>query len=322
MKRASSLSWAFVLYAALFSASAAAQQKFVTIGTGGVTGVYYATGGAICRLMNKDRSRHGIRCLVESTDGSLRNLSGLRSGEFEFGIVQGDAQFQAAKGSAQFRDLGPMSELRTVFSLYVEPLTLVVRKDSGIGRVDELRGKRFNVGNPGSGTRASVDALLAALGLRMSDFAAATELKPDEHGAALCDKLVDGFAYMVGHPAVNLQDTTATCDAQLLPVSGPAVDRLLKEHPYYIRTIIPGGLYAGNPTPTPTYGATASLATSARVPDAVVYEMVKSVFDHIADFRRLHPALAPLDPREMIQASRGAPLHPGALRYYRERGWL
>ena len=316
------LAVAAALTGALASAPAVAQQKFVTIGTGGVTGVYYAAGGAICRLMNKDRARHGIRCSVESTGGSVFNINTIKAGELDFGVAQSDVQYNATKGAKQFEKDGPFNELRAVFSVHPEPMTVVARKEAGIKKFEDFKGKRFNIGNPGSGTRASMDELLGALGMKLSDFALASELKADEHGAALCDNKIDGFFYSVGHPAANIQDPVTTCGAKLIPLSGPAVDKLVAGAPYYAKVSIPGGLYAGNPDPTPTYGVLATFVTSSKVPDATVYELVKAVFENFDDFKKLHPAFAHLDPKEMIKNGNSAPLHPGAVKYYKEKGWM
>ena len=299
-----------------------AQQKFITIGTGGVTGVYYAAGGAICRLMNKDRAKHGIRCSVESTGGSVFNINTIRAGELDFGVAQSDWQFHATNGSSQFQKDGKFTDLRAVFSLHPEPFTVLARKEANIAKFADFKGKRFNVGNPGSGTRASMEELLNAMGWKLSDFSLASELKADEHGAALCDNKIDGFYYGVGHPSANIQDPTTTCGAKLVPLTGPAVDKLVSGAPYYAKVEIPGGLYAGNPNATPTYGVLATFVSSAKVPDAVVYELVKAVFENFEEFKKLHPAFANLDPKRMVKDGNSAPLHPGAAKYYKEKGWM
>lgn len=304
------------------AAPALAQQKFITIGTGGVTGVYYAAGGAICRLMNKDRAKHGIRCSVESTGGSVFNINTIKAGELDFGVTQSDWQYHATKGSKVFEKDGAVKDLRSVFSVHPEPFTVLARKEANISKFEDLKGKRFNVGNPGSGTRASMEELLNAMGWKLSDFSLASELKADEHGAALCDNKIDGFFYGVGHPSANIQDPITTCGAKLVPLTGPAVDKLVAGAPYYAKVDIPGGLYAGNPNPTPTYGVLATFVTSAKVADATVYELVKAVFENFDEFKKLHPAFANLDPKRMVKDGNSAPMHPGAVKYYKEKGWL
>ncbi len=312
---------ASVLALAVFAEPVVAQQKFITIGTGGVTGVYYAVGGAICRLMNKDRQKTGIRCSVESTGGSVFNVNAIKSGELDFGLSQSDVQYNAAKGEGQFKD-GAVSDLRAVFSVHPEPFTVLARPDAGITKFEDFKGKRFNVGNPGSGTRASMEELLKQMGWSLSDFSLAGELKADEQGTALCDNKIDGFFYGVGHPSAAIQDPTTACGAKLIPLTGPAVDALVAKHPYYAEATIPGGMYAHNPEPTKTYGVLATVVTSANVPEEVVYTLVKAVFENFDEFKKLHPAFANLDVKAMIKNGLSAQLHPGAAKYYKEKGWM
>lgn len=322
MKKLTALAAAFAIAGALGAAPAHAQQKFVTIGTGGVTGVYYAAGGAICRLINKDRAQHGLRCSVESTGGSVYNVNTIKAGELDFGVSQSDIQFNAMKGEAQFKDAGAFTELRSVFGLHPEPLTVLSRKEANIAKMEDFKGKRFNVGNPGSGQRATMGILLPAMGMSDGDFSLVSELKPDEHSAALCDNKIDGFAYVVGHPAANIQDPTTTCGAKLVPITGPAVDKLVADYPYFAKVQIPGGLYANNPNPTDTFGVVASIVTSSKVPADTVYTLVKAVFENFEDFKKLHPAFANLQPQQMIKDGLSAPLHEGAVKYYKEKGWM
>ena len=314
---------ATALFAALAAPlPAAAQQKFVSIGTGGVTGVYYAAGGAICRLVNKDRAQHGLRCSVESTGGSVFNINTIKAGELDFGVVQSDVGFNAYNGKGQFKDPGAFTKLRSVFSLHPEPFTYVARKEAGIKSFDDFKGKRFNVGNPGSGTRASMEQFMQAKGIDMSFFALASELRPDEHGPALCDGKIDGFMYGVGHPSANIQDPTTTCGAQLISQTGPIIDKLVADYPYYAKVTIPGGLYPNNPQPTETYGVLATFVTSSDVPEETVYLITKTVFDNIEEFKKLHPAFGHLNPKDMVKNGLSAPLHPGAEKYFKEKGLL
>ncbi len=322
MKKLTLIAAALALSSTFVSPVAVAEQKFVTIGTGGVTGVYYAAGGAICRLMNKDRAKHGIRCSVESTGGSVYNVNTIKAGELDFGVAQSDVQYNAIKGLAQFKEGGAHADLRAVFSVYPEPLTVLARKEAGVTKFEDFKGKRFNVGNPGSGTRDTIATLMVAMGMKTSEFSLTSELKPDEHGAALCDNKIDGFGYVVGSPAANIQDPTTTCGAKLVPITGPAVDKLIAEYPYFATATIPGGMYPGNPDATKTFGVVASFVTSAKVPDDVVYAMVSAVFNNFDEFKKLHPAFANLDPKDMVKSGISAQLHPGAVKYYKEKGWM
>ena len=320
LTRAALAAAAFAVLAPL--APAQAQQKFMTIGTGGVTGVYYAAGGAICRLVNKDRAKHGFRCTVESTGGSVANINTIKAGDLDFGVAQSDWNYHGFKGTSAFEKSGAFTDLRSVFSLHPEPFTVLARADANVKNFTDLKGKRVNVGNPGSGTRASMDQLLAAMNWKVSDFGLAAELKADEHGAALCDNKIDAFFYGVGHPSANIQDPVTTCGAKLVNITGPAVDKLVADNSFYAKATIPAGMYKGNDQPTQTYGVLATFVTSAKAPEDQVYTLVKAVFENFDDFKKLHPALANLNPENMVKDGLSAPLHAGAAKYYKERGWI
>ena len=300
--------------------TAAIAEDFITIGTGGVTGVYYPTGGAICRLVNKGRKDHGIRCSVESTGGSVYNINTIREGELEFGVAQSDWQYHAYNGTSKFSEAGKFEGLRAVFSVHPEPFTVVARADAGIKTFDDLKGKRVNIGNPGSGQRGTMEVLLAAKGWTTADFALATELKAAEQSAALCDNQIDAMVYTVGHPSGSIQEATTACDSVLVTVDGAEVDGLISENPFYRSATIPGKMYRGNDADTNTFGVGATFVTSTAVSDEAVYAVVKSVMENIEDFRKLHPAFANLEPKDMATAGLSAPLHPGAAKYYKEAG--
>ncbi|RFU12819.1 TAXI family TRAP transporter solute-binding subunit [Rhodobacteraceae bacterium W635] len=315
---------AFVAASTAFGAGAVAAQDdtFVTIGTGGVTGVYYPTGGAICRLVNRGRSEHGIRCGVESTGGSVFNINAIRGGELEFGVAQSDWQYHAFNGTSRFEEQGAFEDLRAVFSVHPEPFTVVARADSGITDFEDLQGMRVNVGNPGSGQRGTMEVLMEAMGWTMDDFAVASELQAAEQSQALCDNNIDAMVYTVGHPSGSIQEATTACDSVLVNVTGDAVDMLVEENPFYRVATIPGGMYRGNDEDTMTFGVGATFVTSADVSDDVVYEIVSAVMENIDQFRGLHPAFAILEPAEMANDGLSAPLHAGAERYYREAGLI
>ncbi|MGP1358950.1 TAXI family TRAP transporter solute-binding subunit [Roseicyclus sp.] len=310
------------LGAALGAGAASAQETFIAIGTGGVTGVYYPTGGAICRLVNRDRADHGIRCGVESTAGSVYNINAVRSGELEFGVAQSDWQYHAYQGTSQFEDQGAFEGLRAVFSVHPEPFTVVARADAGIETFEDLQGKRVNVGNPGSGQRGTMEVLMEEMGWTMDDFAVASELQAAEQSQALCDNNIDAMIYTVGHPSGSIQEATTACDAVLVDVDNAATQALVEANPFYRVATIPGGMYRGNEEDTTTFGVGATFITSADVPEEVVYTVVRAVFENIDQFRSLHPAFANLDPQEMANDGLSAPLHPGAERYFREAGLI
>ena len=313
---------AAVAVALSVSAPAAMAEDFITIGTGGVTGVYYPTGGAICRLVNQGRRDHGVRCSVESTGGSVYNINTIREGELEFGVAQSDWQYHAYNGTSKFKDAGKFEDLRAVFSVHAEPATLVVRADSGIKNFGDLKGKRVNVGQPGSGTVATYDVIAEAYGQKRSDLKLAGELKSSEMGQALCDNKIDAYFILVGHPAGLIKETTTTCEAKIADIHGPEVDGLVKDNSYYRYASVPAGMYTGNDEAAKTMGVGATFVSSAKVPEKVIYEVVKAVFENFDDFKKLHPAFKNLKKTEMVSASLSAPLHAGAAKYYKEAGLI
>lgn len=317
-----SLAWIFAAAVAGtgLSGVAQAQERFVTIGTGGQTGVYYVAGQSICRFVN--RNAENMKCNAPASGGGVANVNGLRSGEFNFGIMQSDHQYKAMEGVTPFEKEGKMDDIRAVFSLQSEVFTVLARRDANVKGLDDLKGKRVNIGNPGSGQRDTLDEIMQVKGWDKSAFALASELKPAEQASALGDNNIDAMTYFVGHPNGAIQEATTTVDAVLVPITGEAIDKLLAEKSYYTKAEIPGGLYKGNDQPTQSIGGKAVLSTTAKVDDEVVYQLVKSVFENIERFQRLHPAFKDLKPEEMIEVGLSAPLHDGAKRYYQERGWL
>lgn len=304
------------------SASHAAEQQFITIGTGGVTGVYYPTGGAICRLVNKGRKKHGVRCSVESTGGSIYNLNTMRAGELDLGVVQSDWQYHSYNGSSQFKAQGPYKDLRAVFSLHIEAFTVVARKDAKIKSFADLKGKRVNIGNPGSGQRANMEVLMKQYGWNKKAFSLVSELKSAEQARALCDNKIDAFVFVAGHPSGSIKEATTTCETTIVPVQGAEIDKLVGDNSYYAKTVIPGGLYAGNDKDIPTFGVAATLISSTKTKPDVVYNLVKSVFENFSDFTRLHQAFTHLKKENMVSDGLSAPLHEGAKKYFKEAGLI
>jgi len=299
-----------------------AQEKIVTIATGSERGAYYPAGGAICRLINRGRKEHGIRCYAESTVGSIYNIHALRDGENDFAVVQSDWQYNAYTGQGVFADGPAYKDLRSVFSLHSEMFTLAASKASGIKTFNDLKGKRVNMGDRGSGMRAIMQELMEEKGWTRQSFRNPTELKPADAAKALCDNKIDAMVFTAGHPNGLIQEITNDCGAVLIPVEGKEIDALLKDNPYYARTAIPGGMYKGNPQNTPTFGVRATLVTRADEDEEVVYQLTKSVFENFDSFKTLHFVFATLDKERMVYSGLTAPLHPGAIRYYREAGLL
>lgn len=302
--------------------AAQAEENYVTIGTGGQTGVYYVVGQSICRFVNRDTKTHNIKCNAPASGGGVANVNGIRSGEFNFGVMQSDHQYKAMEGLAPFAAEGKMDDIRALFSVQGEVFTVLARRDANITKLDDLKGKRVNIGNPGSGQRDTLEEIMAKKGWDRSVYSLAAELKPAEQASALNDNNIDVMTYFVGHPNGSIQEATTTVDAVFVPIEGPEIDALLAEKSYYTKAQIPGGMYKGNDKPTASIGGKAVLSTSAKISPDVVYQVVKSVFDNLDRFKKIHPAFNDLDEKEMIKAGLSAPLHEGAIRYYKERGWM
>lgn len=298
------------------------KTTFVTIGTGGVTGVYYPTGGAIARIVNQKRDQYGIRATVESTAGSVFNVDAVMAGDLEFAVVQSDRQYQAINGLAEWQPKGKQKDLRAVFCIHPESVTLVAAVDAGIAKIEDLKGKRVNIGNPGSGQRQNaIDALLA-VGIDYNTDLIAESVKAAEAPGLLQEGRIDAFFYTVGHPSGAIHEAAAGArKVRLVPVTGSGIDKLIAEKPYYAKTTVPVGFYpeAQNDSDVETLGVQATLVTSARVPDAVVYAIAKEVFDNLEQFKKLYPAFAMLTKANMLQGQ-SAPIHPGAMKYYKEAG--
>jgi TRAP transporter TAXI family solute receptor len=300
-----------------------AGQQFVTLGTGGVTGVYYPVGGAICRQVDKGRraKEHNIRCTVESTGASVFNVNALRSGDLSAGIVQSDVQHYAFNGVEQFAETGPDRDLLALFSLQSEAFTLVARNDAGIATIDDLPGKRMNLGDPGSGNRNTLELLMKEYGWTPETFKLATDLKPADMAGALCDNKIDAYVYVIGHPNGSIMEASTTCDSHVVPVVGPTVEVFKRKFPFYPTAVIPGGMYRGTEQDVQTFGPRATLLTNVNLPEDVAYQIVKAVFSNIDEFKALHPALANLTPENMLEGN-SVPLHPGALKYFKEVGLI
>jgi len=303
--------------------SALAAPTYVTIGTGGVTGVYYPTGGAIAKMVNKKRKEYNLRATVESTGGSVFNVNAIDAGDLEFGVVQSDRQFQAYNGTADWEGK-PVKELRAVFSIHPESVTIVANASKNIKTVADLKGRIVNIGNPGSGQRGNAEDLFAAAGIDVDKDIKAEGMKAAESASMLQDGRIDAFFYTVGHPNGSVKEAVAgATQVNFVAVPADVVKKLTDKFPYYADSEIPVSDYAGvaNDANVPTFGVKATLCTSANVPDDVVYAITKEVFENFDEFKTLHPAYGTLIKESMLKGL-SAPIHPGAMKYYKEAGLL
>ena len=314
--------------AGISPAEAKSKKTFISIGTGGPTGVYFVVGQSICRLVHKAAAegrktgrKHGIRCSAPSTGGSNYNIGQIREGELDFGVAQSDWQFHAYNGSSKYKGKA-FKKLRAVFSVHPEPYHIIVGKGSGIKSWADLKGKRFNIGNPGSGQRGTTEVLMDKYGTKKSDFKIATELTSTEQSKALCDGKIDAYGYTVGVPNAGVSMAPDGCGAKIINLKTSVEKGLVNNNPFYAFATIPKGTYKTTDSDVTTFGVMATFVTSADVPERVVYEVTRAVFENLGDFRKLHPAFKNLDPKLMIKNALSAPLHPGALKYYKEKGWM
>jgi len=299
------------------------KRVFVTIGTGGITGVYYPAGGAISEMVNKKFAEYGIKATVESTAGSVYNINAVLHGDLDFGICQSDRQYEAVHGLAEWKSKGPQKNLRSIFTIHPESITLIASVNSGIKSVSDLVGKRVNIGNPGSGQLQNSKDVLKAFGISLKDIHA-EYVKAVEAPLLLQDGRIDAFFYTVGHPNGNIKEATSgRIKVRIVPIVGPDVAKLLSNHPYYAKATILHKFYpmAANTENIETVGVKATLVTSKKEPANIVYAITKEVFDHLKQFKKLHPAFAVLTKKNMLEGM-SAPVHKGALKYYRETGLI
>jgi len=309
-----------ILTASVLFTGASFGAQFITIGTGGVTGTYYPTGGAICRMMNKRKKETGIRCSVESTGGSVYNVNTIKAGELDFGIAQSDTVYQAFNGEGKFKDKA-IKGLRSVMAIYPELLALVVRKDANIKQITDIKGKRINIDVPGSGTRMTSEIVMDAFGVKKSDLAKVEELKSTEGPTMLKDNKIDGYFGVFGHPTANIKDAANSVDIDLVPIDGKPIDELVAKYPYYAKGIISGTFYKGVEHDTPSIGVKAVLVTSDKIPEKVVYELTKTILDNFEAFKKLHPAYKTITKASLLDGL-SIEQHPGAVKAFKEAGLI
>jgi len=306
----------------------AEKNRFVWIGTGGPAGTYYAVGNILCDLVNKDSERQRqqgaditIKCSASPSGGSSFNIRQSAIGAFTFGLSQSDVQYESYHGTEP-EQVVPFAKLRSVFALYPEAFQIVVAKGSGIRSFRDLAGKRVNIGNPGSGTRETMHVLMNAYGMTYEDFAEATQMTSSEYAAALCEGRIDAFVAATGFPAPQVAAATDTCGARVLDLDSEVEKSLVAKWPYYALVTIPKWTYKSATEDVTTFGVVSTLITSERVGEDLVYNVVQAIMEGLDDLRIRHPVLRDLEPKEMIREGLTAPLHPGAIRYYKERGWM
>ncbi len=301
-----------------FQVPQAMAKEDILFGGASITGVYYQVALQISSKMN---THHGDKYnfIGRPTGGSVFNVNALER-LLDFGVAQSDRNWQAYNGAADWTG-NPAKYLRSVFSMHPETVLLVVRKDSGIKSVEDLRGKRVNIGNPGSGQRGNAEDVLRIYGLDFNRDFRAEGLQQHEASRALVDRKIDAFFYTVGNPSAAIEEPAQSVDIEILSINSDAIKKFVDEHPYYIMTTIPAGTYRGVDYDVETFAVTATVVTTETASEELVYNMVKTVFENLDDLKASHAAFRNLDREEMLQGL-SAPFHPGALRYYKEQGWM
>ena len=292
--------------------------SYIKVGTGAQVGVYYTAGLAIADLVNEGTDRHQVDMAVESTDGSVFNINAVLSAQLDFGFAQADRVYQAVQGQGLWEGR-PQEKLRFVCSFHPEMLALVAAEDSGIQSLDTLKEKRVSIGSAGSGTRGTALAVLGTRNLIPERDFDAEDLKASEAAMMLQDQRIDAFFYAVGHPNGSLTEATnGKRRVRFVPLNG--LEDLFAEAPYYESMTIPMKYYpqAVNSGDVATVGVLTTLVSSSDVPDEIVYEVVRALFDSLPLFQTRHPSFEELSPEGMLRGSM-APLHPGAERYFREK---
>jgi TRAP transporter TAXI family solute receptor len=301
------------------------QTKFVRIATASISGVYYSTGNAVCRFIKKQshlNDNMNIFCSVQSTPGAMYNLNALRNGDVEIAIAQGDWEYQAFNALGVFKQLGPMTNLRSMFTTHREALTILVREDSGINSFNDIQGKIVNIGAPGTGVRGTIETVMKAKGWTKDNFKLATELNSSEQGQALCDGKIDVMLHVIGHPNGAFQEVTATCKAKFIPLDQDTLEQLLSEYPYYSYYEVPTKLYMGEDEIIPTIAVRSTFYTRSDFPNDEVYMILESVFNNFSSLKQLHPAFSNLAKSDLIPKETATPIHEGALQYYKKVGLI
>lgn len=325
LKRLAAATATALFMSASFTAAAQSERVLVNIGTAGITGSFWATGGQICNLVNRSRKAEGhtVRCTVESTAGSVSNLRSLRAGDLDLALAQSNLEYHAYHGSGAFEDAGKHEDLRFIMSFTTNRMHVVARKDAGITTMADLKGKRVNTGNPGSGTEATVYMLFEYFGIDPEkDLALDSKLPSREQSKALCDGKIDAYLYPTAVPVATIEEAANTCDVVFVSLEGPALDKLLAERPYFGKVKIPGGSYRGLDEDVVTFGYAAALLTTSALPDDAGYYLAKAVMNGFEKFRQTAPMFSLMQRDTSVTFGKHVPYHAGAERYYREAGLI
>ena len=328
--------WCFAVLAALVAgtgALAAQEMRFFRIGTGGVAGTYYPIGGLIADIISHPPGARpcekggscgvpGLVAIAQSSNGAVANIEAMDSGALESGFSQSDVAYWAFTGTGIYEGSEPVKSIRAIANLYPESIHLVARKGAGIESVEDLRGKRVSLDEPGSGTLVDARIILDAFGLSEADLEP-VYMKPSPAVAQLREGDLDAYFIVAGYPTGSVTDACREDGCELVPIDGPEVDALLEKYRYFTRDLIPAGTYRGVAEETPTISVGAQWLVAESVDEELAYGVTRALWHPNA--RRLLDHGHPRGPSITLETALdniGIPLHPGAERYYREVGLI
>jgi TRAP transporter TAXI family solute receptor len=317
----------------LSSLRAAAQDiTFFRIGTGGTAGTYFPIGGLIANaISNPPGSRTcaeggscgvpGLVATAVASNGSVNNVAGITSGGMQSGFAQSDVVYWAFNGSGIYEGRPKADTLRAIANLYPESFHLVTRKGAGIKTIRDLKGKRMSLDEPGSGTLVDARIILAAYGMTEKDITA-EYLKPQQSADKFKDGALDAFFSVAGWPEGAIAELAATTGIDLVPIDGPEIENLIKQYSFFAAEEIPDGAYK-NVAGVKTVSVNAIWATSTKQPDQMIYNITAALWN--SNTRKLldsgHAKGRAIKFESALQGL-GIPLHPGAEKFYREKGLL
>ena len=296
--------------------------KFIAIGTSTKSGVYYPVAREICNLLNSGRETHLVRCLATESGGSIYNIPAIATGELDVALTRAGLAHKAFRGEEMFKAYGANSSLRLISILYSQPVSIIVKQESNIQKFNEVKGKRVNLGNLGSGKRGISELLLEVMNWSHSDFSEVYELNTSNMGKAFCSDKVDVLIEAIGMPSKFLDRMVNDCKGRFVDISDDVVELIRQKGPFYTPGIIPKKFYPTQEKDVRTFNVNVVLISSARVNDATIYELTKAIFGDVKKLKKIHQVFSNMMPRSMVDQAPSIPYHDGALRYFKEHGFF
>lgn len=307
---------------ALASAPSSAKEKFVALGTSSQSGVYYPVAQGICGLINGGRDEHLVRCLANTTGGSIYNIQAIATGELDFALTRAGLAYEAYRGIGEFEAYGANPKLRSMSVLYSQPLSVIVKQDSDVKTFLDIVGKRINIGNLGSGKRELAEMMLELMRWTSKDFAEVHELNTSRMGKAFCEDKVDVLIEAIGIPSKFLDDMINGCKGRFVDIPKNVVDAVRLKGPYYEPGVIPAKLYPIHKKDVQTFNVNVVLVSSTDTSAETIYTITKTMFEKFPLLQKTHAVFANMTPKSMVEQAEYIPFHEGALRYYRESNLL